>query len=93
LAPVVVVELRGAENSIPIRIMSRSPGADSRVMESATVTVLGHPSPVRVERALYAYLLSINPFHNFRRWMLAQFIYWGALMIIGAISSAMSLLA
>lgn len=56
-------------------------------MESATVTVTpaltAEPAAVLGEpTALYAFLLTINPFVSFRRWVLAHLVYWGAFLVV-----------
>jgi hypothetical protein len=72
--------------------MSRPPAADIQLMETALASVIRQPATIHPERAVYAYLRSISPFHNFRRWALAQFAYWGSLLIIGVGMTMVSLL-
>ena len=59
----------------------------AHAMESAALTVTpestAEPTAVLGEpTALHAFLLTINPFVNFRRWVLAHLVYWCAFLVV-----------
>jgi hypothetical protein len=78
-------------------LTARNGAADTRAMESATLTLTPDTSIVADHVAAYGpvgpYLLTINPFVNFKRWALAQLAYWAMCWTIVALAMVPGFLA
>ena len=65
--------------------------------ESASATVITPVLGAEVETTGFGpairYLLTINPFVNFTRWLRAHFIYWGSWLLLAVVAGVVTALA